>query len=225
MMSTPTLASFHDLHAASRCFVVGSAPSLADLDLARLDGELAFTVNRAYLAAPLGLPVAPYHVVSDPRTYRHYWAEIRAAAVGQRFYRSDVCALPEYRDAPDRETAVPFPFHDAPAMDEGGFAEDATGGVYQGFTVVLDAIQLAFHMGCSPVYVIGCDLDYEQPRTHVYGTGALEDQSRGLMPVARVLAAMTVAARAFARHGRLLANAGHGGRLDVLPRVPFSSLF
>lgn len=225
MTHLSTLASYRNVHAGARCFVVGSAPSLARLDLSRLEGELAFTVNRAYRAAGLGLPVTPYYVVSDPRTYRLYWQEIRLAPVGRRFYRADVCDAPEYRDAPDREDAVRFPFHDAPTMDEGSFAEDATQGTYWGFTVVLDAVQLAFHMGCSPVYILGCDLDYHQDQTHVYGTGVVEEQSRDLMPIPRVLAAMAVAARAFSRHGRLLANGGSGGRLDTIPRVRFDSLF
>jgi hypothetical protein len=33
----------------------------------------------------------------------------------------------------------------------------------------------AFMMGCSEC-VIGCDLDYHQAETHVYGTGPIEQQ-------------------------------------------------
>ncbi len=221
----PSLASLRGRHTGTRCFLVGNAPSLARLDIARLKGELAFTVNRGYLAAPLGLPEAPYHVVADPLTYQPYADEIRRASVGLRFYRADVVALPEYRDAPDREPAIEVPFHQAPTMDEGHFSEDAARGVYRGFTVLLDAAQLAFMMGCSEVYVIGCDLDYHQATTHVYPSGPVEQTRRDVMPIARVLQAMAVAAQAFQRHGRVFANAGIGGRLDSIPRVPFASLF
>ncbi len=219
-----SLESFRNLHRGERCFIVGCAPSLEFLDLARLDGEWAFTVNRGYLAARLGLQRTQYYVVSDPHTYRAYWQEIRQANVGQRFYRDDVVELPEYQRALCPEFAVRFPHHLAPAMDEGHFAEDPTTGTYRGFTVVLDAVQIAFFMGFAEVYIVGCDLNYAGEKTHIYGTGHYEQRRRNDMPIARVLQAMQVAAATFERHGRRLANAGVGGNLDTIPRVPFASL-
>jgi hypothetical protein len=97
--------------------------------------------------------------------------------------------------------------------------------VFRGFTVLLDAAQLAFMMGCDEVYLIGCDLDYHQAATHVYGTGPIEQQRLGVMPIPKVLTAMAVAERMFRQHGRIFANAGIGGRLDSIPRVNYSSLF
>lgn len=225
MEAVPSLASFKNRHRGERCFLIGNGPSLNQLDLAKLDGELAFTVNRGYLATALGLPMTPYYVITDPLTYAPYAEEVRHARVGTRFYRADVCDLPDYRDAPDREPAIRVPFHRAPTMDEGYFAEDATTGVFRGFTVLLDAAQLAFMMGCAEVYVIGCDLDYHQAATHVYGTGPIEQQRLTVMPIPSVLTAMAVAARAFERHGRVFANAGAGGRLDTIPRVDYAALF
>jgi hypothetical protein len=219
------LGSFKDRHKGERCFLIGNGPSLSKLDLAKLEGEIAFTVNRGYLAATRGLPETPYYLITDPLTYSPYAEEVRHARVGTRFYRADVCDLPEYRDAADREPVVRVPFHRTPTMDEGHFAEDATTGVFRGFTVLLDAAQLAFMMGCSEVYVIGCDLDYHQGDTHVYGTGPIEQQRLTVMPIPKVLKAMAVAAERFANHGRVFANAGVGGRLETIPRVDYATLF
>ncbi len=219
------LEAFRDLHRGERCFVVGCAPSLQHLDLARLRGEWAFTVNRGYLAASLGLPQTPYYVVGDPHTYRAYWQEIRAASLGRRFYRANVIDLPEYQAAADREPAICYPYHEAPTMDEGHFATDIMAGAYRGFTVVLDAVQLAYFMGFAEVHIIGCDLDYQASQTHIYGTGAYEQRRINDMPISRVLQAMTVAAEVFRRDGRVLSNAGVGGRLNNIPRVSFTSLF
>jgi len=224
-MQLPTLESFKDRHKGERCFLIGNGPSLARLDLTRLRGEVAFTVNRGYLAAGVGLPKTPYYLMADPLTYGPYHTEVRRAKVGLRFYRADVFDLPDYIDAPDREPAIRVPFHRTPTMDEGYFAEDPTLGVFRGFTVLLDAAQLAFMMGCSEVYFIGCDLDYHQPDTHVYGTGPIEQQRRDVMPIPKVLAAMAAAETVFRRHGRVLANAGIGGMLNTIPRVDYSSLF
>ena len=224
-MALPALASFRNLHKGKRCFLVGNGPSLARLDLRKLDGELAFTVNRGYLAAQFGLPKTPYYLITDPLTYSPYAEEVRSADVGTRFYRADVCALPEYRDALDREAAIRVPFHRTPTMDEGHFAENVTTGLYRGFTVLLDAAQIAFWMGCRQVYVIGCDLDYRQAETHVYGTGPIEQQRLDVMPIPRVLASMAVAADVFLRHGGVFANAGVGGKLETIPRVEYDRLF
>ena len=220
-----SLESFRGRHRSERCFVVGCAPSLSQLDLTKLHGEWAFTVNRGYLAASMGLPRTPFFLVSDPLTYREYFREIRVADVGLRFYRADVFDLPEYQDAQDREAAVRFPFHLSPAMHEGHFAEDITTGAFRGFSVVLDAVQMAFFMGFGEVYIIGCDLDYQGHQTHVYGSGEYEHRRRNDMPIDKVLRSMSVAHAAFQRHGRLLANAGAGGRLDTIPRLSFDSLF
>lgn len=220
-----SLDSYKSLHKGERCFLVGNGPSLGKLDLRKLEGELAFTVNRGYLAASVGLPKTPYYLITDPLTYGPYASEVRQADVGTRFYRADVCDLPEYHAAPDREPAIRVPFHRAPTMDDGYFAEDATTGVFRGFTVLLDAAQLAFMMGCREVYVIGCDLDYQQADTHVYGTGPIEQARLTVMPVPKVLKAMSVAARAFESRGGVFANAGVGGRLDTIPRVDYASLF
>jgi hypothetical protein len=221
----PALETFRDKHRGARCFLIGNAPSLARMDLSRLAGELAFTVNRGYLAAANGLPRTPYYLISDPLTYGPYAAEIRHADVGLRFYRADVYDMTEHAGAADAEPAVRVPFHRAPTMDEGWFAEDASRGLYRGFTVILDAAQLAYTMGCREVYIIGCDLDYHQGQTHVYGTGPIEQQRIDVMPIPRVLEAMRVAHDAFTKDGRVFANAGVGGRLDSIPRVDFGSLF
>jgi hypothetical protein len=221
----PALETLRNRHEGRRCFLVGNAPSLAQLDLAKLRGELAFTVNRGYLAGRAGLPRTPYYLVSDPLTYRQYAGEIRRAPVGVRLYRADVCDSPEYRDAPDREPAIRLPFHMTPTMDEGHFSEDASSGLFRGFTVLLDGAQLAFMMGCSEVYVIGCDLDYQQKEMYVYGTPAADLARANVMPFDRVRQSFAVAAERFRAHGRLLANAGVGGRLTTRPRVDFDSLF
>src|SRR5258707_4353418 len=98
-LNSPALGTFKDLHKGERCFLVGNGPSLSKLDLTKLDGELAFTVNRGYLAERLGLPRTPYYLITDPLTYAPYVQEVRRAHVGTLFYRADVCDLPEYRDA------------------------------------------------------------------------------------------------------------------------------
>ena len=81
----PTLGSFKDLHKGERCFLVGNGPSLSALDLTKLEGELAFTVNRGYLAEKFGLPTTPYYVITDPLTYAPYASRSAQGQAGNAF--------------------------------------------------------------------------------------------------------------------------------------------
>jgi len=217
----PSLESLHGCHHGEACFIVGNGPSLGRMRLAALEGHLFFGVNRGYLAYAAGLPRIPYYVFVDPTGYSTLAAEVRAADVGLRFYRSDVCATPAYAGAPDREDAIELAFHPSPCMDEGHFATRLEQGLSRGFTVVTDAVQIAYHMGFAEVYLVGCDLSYTGAATHFYSTGRYEESRRHDMPMARVFRAFETARRIFEADGRRLVNVTAGGALDTLPREDF----
>ncbi|MDR0736389.1 MAG: hypothetical protein LBF51_06100 [Zoogloeaceae bacterium] len=48
------------------------------------------------------------------------------------------------------DNIVPYQYQEHAMMDEGDFAEDPS-SIVQGFTVLLDAVQLAFYMGYDRV--------------------------------------------------------------------------
>ncbi len=226
--ATPTtlaaIESLHNVHHGESCFVVGNGPSLRRVRLEALEGHWFFGVNRGYLAYAGGLPPIPYYVFADPHGYNTLASEIRAAKVGRRFYRRDVCLTEAYALAHDREEALDLPFHVAPGMDEGHFATHLSQGLFRGYTVATDAIQVAYHMGFASVYLLGCDFDYRGESTHFYPTGAYEDRRRSDMPVAKVSKALDTAARAFEADGRRLVNVTAGSALDVLPREDFETV-
>lgn len=222
------LSGFRDCHAGARCFVVGNGPSLAGMPLDLLEGEWFFCVNRGYLAQTLGLPKPPYYVVADPNFYNQYHQEVRQAHVGTRFYRENIAATRAYAEATARETAHFYPYVGEPQMDEPGglFSTDfITQGTYRGGTVLLDGIQIAFTMGFTEVYIIGCDLDYEAATPYFYDCGAYESRSKAILPLQRVLDSMALAEKVFSAHSRKLINCTNGGRLDTLPRLRFEDLF
>jgi hypothetical protein len=220
----PSLGALHDRHRGEACFIVGNGPSLGRVRLPALRGRLFFGVNRGYLAYAAGLPEIPYYVFVDPTGYARLASEVRAAPVGLRFYRSDVCGTPAYATAADREPAVELTFHPSPCMDEGHFATRLEQGLYRGFTVVTDAVQIAFHMGFAEVYLVGCDLSYAGTATHFYPTGPYEESRRHDMPVSRVCRAFETARLAFEADGRRLVNVTPGSALDTLPLEDFETV-
>ncbi len=210
--------------AGARCVVLGNGPSLRDCPLARLAGREIFGVNRGARALDLGLPQLAHLVVSDLQTYTAYAEEIRAAPVASRFYRADVVGCPAYAEALDREDAVAVPFHMTPEMQDGHFATDVRLGLFRGYTVVLDAIQLAYFMGFAEVLVLGVDLTWDGGDTHFYGSGAYERRRIGEMLADRANRGFAVARAAIEAAGRRLWNATPGGRLDALPRVTLEEI-
>lgn len=225
-MMDDIISKLHGRHQGEACFIVGNGPSLQHLRLSALEGHWFFGVNRGYLAYDIGLPTIPYYMFADPLGYQTLADEVRRAKVGLRFYRSDVCETPAYALASDREEAVVLPFHMTPNMDdgEGHFARHLSEGLYRGFTVVLDTVQIAYHMGFTEVYLVGCNLSYAAERTHFYATGAYENARRNEMPIPRVFKSFEVARRVYESSGRRLVNVTVGGALEVLPREDFEDV-
>lgn len=221
MRTEPDLQELKDAHAGERCVILGNAPSLADAPFDLISRERVFVVNRGFRAFDLGLTGEPWLVVSDPRTYDAYAGEIKAAPVGPRFYRSDVLDLESYLAAP--EPAARLDFRMSPTMEDRAFTNDLSApgaALTRGFTVVLDAAQIAFHMGFTEVIVLGVELSTATaPSTHFYGGGAYENARRTDMPVDRVRRSFATARRAFEDAGRRIVNATPGGHLHELERV------
>lgn len=185
-------------------YVLGAGPSLNELDVRALLAAESFWCNRAYELEQLypGLRFEPkYYVVSDPYVYEKHSGSIMDVRAGTKFFRGDVyrLATQKFPDELSNQAVVPFQMKNSPCMDEGYFSEDPALFVYRGFTVVLDAIQLAFYMGYERVYVGGVDLDYTQP--YFFG-----ETVKGNMPIRRAQKSFEIARQRFERQGRTLAK-------------------
>lgn len=208
---------FRDRHRGRRCFIVGNGPSLARTDLSKLQGELFFATNRAYLAYNQGLPHIPYYCLSDPNVFAQHREEIVQADVGARFYR-ETAITPEV-------PGIRVPFHENIYMYEGAFLWDVSKGTARGHTVALDlCVPLAFYMGFTQVYLIGCDYSWKES-VHFYRCETDQKVDVADLPVQRMFKSFEVARRTFEEAGRELINATQGGELEVLPRVDYDQLF
>ncbi len=221
------LLPFRDRHRGERCFVLGNGPSLADMDLSKLDGEVTFGVNRIFEAYPnLGLSPVTYYCVSDPTVWRLVGRTAKKARASQVFVR-----LPDIQD-PSPETIHLVQRDYDLFMDAGWFPLDPAQGLVRGLTVLLDlCLPLAYWMGFDEVILLGCDFSFDPEQdNHFYGDkdepwphAVAKDAHRP--PVQRQLDGMRVARRAFERAGRRLLNATPGGGLTVLERRRFGDLF
>lgn len=229
------LASLKGRYNGQRVFLLGNAPSLAELDLARLSGDMVCVVNRGLRARDEGLlPRADIHLMSSKPGYLEFRDEVEAQcirhAVPLRFYRHKLKRF--WQELPDRGARPYFPLRRAGTMTTTGFQTDAPDGIGSDGTILLFAAQILYYLGFSKVYVIGCDLHYNPSNKYFYQMTdkdvAHEDDPETIaarVSLVRVNEQFKIARAAFEADGRLLANAGAGGNLETLERVDFDALF
>jgi hypothetical protein len=196
-------------------------------DLDRLSGELTIACNGIFLAYGETEFKPTYYVVEDHLVAEDRVQEINALVDSRQLFPLDL--RPTLGDAEGR-LYLPFRRH------YGGFPRfqgDLTRPAYFGGTVTYLNLQLAFHLGCEQVILIGVDHSYVVPadsdgvvitsnspdvnhfHQDYFGPGYRWHDPR----VDRMEAAYREAARVFEAAGRTLVNGTRGGALEVFPRV------
>jgi hypothetical protein len=232
-------AALRDRLRNRRGFVVGNGPSLTRMDLTRLRDEHIFTVNSFFEHAErLRLrPVA--HCFIDPVYFVPPFADLRQFAATR--HPDTICIAPlEYENVV--RPIIPDAYYLLMAgRIENNSNHDITRVVPGLQTVTLAALLVSLFMGCSPVYLIGCDMDL---LSHVVGVDPLRirenhfyDQEEPVIvtvpyfdyagygqAIWRMLLGYRLIKERLTPDQRVL-NAGVGGLLDVFERVEYDSLF
>lgn len=219
-------------HTGRAGFVIGCGPSLCASDLDQLRGELTLASNRINLAFDQTDWRPDYFAISDwvlfPKIKRHLADQYELVLGGPDMPRR----LSGTRMVRWHWLGQP---HGQPTADgEYCFSDNASQGIWSGGTITFDLMQIAAHMGCDRIVLIGCDHQYEgeddiDPRdlmeTPPNVQNHFDDQYR--MPGERVRpACLNLMTRAF-RHAKAwsdatgvqIVNATRGGALDIFPRV------
>ena len=222
------LAALRDVHRGQRCFVIGNGPSLRRTDVAKLRDEITFGMNRVYLAFPEWGFRTTYLVSVNDLVIEQCAADFRELAMPKFFTWRARRWLPL-----DEHTAFLFTTYMAPK-----FATDARGRLWEGATVTYVSLQLAFHMGCEEVILIGVDHSFatqgEANKTVVsegddpnhFHPGYFGKGFRWQLPDLETSEmAYRMAREAYAKAGRRVLDATVGGKLTVFPKVDYESLF
>ncbi len=227
--SLSTLHKYHDLHKGQRCFIIGNGPSLRQTDLSLLKGEITFGLNRIYLLFPeLGFKTT-------------YLVSVNDLVLGQCSEEIKALEMTKFTTWRARRWLANDPrniFIDTDYTGPENFSGDASGRVYEGFTVTYVALQLAYFMGFQEVILVGVDHNFvtrgpanaavvsngDDPNhfsPNYFGKGFkwqlpdLEGSER----------AYRLANAAYATAGRKVLDATVGGRLSVFPKIAYKSLF
>jgi hypothetical protein len=208
-------------------------PSLKQTDLSKLKNEFTIGVNRIYLAFPeMGFSTT-------------YLISVNTLVLEQCVDDFKNLALPRFLTWRARswfsQSMIEDPnlmFLDTDYTGEAKFSGDATGRLFEGFTVTFVALQLAFFMGFDEVILIGVDHNFTTQgpaNTTVVSGGddlnhfAANYFGKGfrwqLPDLEGSERAYVLAREAYAKAGRQVLDATIAGKLTVFPKVSYEKLF
>lgn len=229
MHNKARLDAWRDRYAGERCFVVGNGPSLNNTDLSKLNGEFTLGMNRIYLAFDEYDFKTSCLVSVNDLVLEQCHQDIAALEI-PKFV---TWRARRYFEASD-ETL----FLDTDYTLPEDFNGDATGRLFEGFTVTYVCLQLAYFMGFSQAILIGVDHNFatkgpanavvtsegDDPNhfsAQYFGKGFrwqlpdLEGSER----------AYRFAREAYEADGRQILDATVGGKLTVFPKTDYEGLF
>ncbi len=226
--SREQLAVLKDAHRGQRCFIIGNGPSLKQTDLSCLRGEHTIGMNRFYMAFPdLGFTTT-YYLSVNSLVIEQCAEDIRSLSIPKFLsWRS------RHLIQPTSDTVFLHTTYTGPR-----FATDARGRLWEGATVTYVALQLAFHLGFQQALLIGVDHSFTTPGTpnttvvsqgddpNHFHPGYFGKGFRWQLPdLDTSERAYCIARDAYQAAGRQVLDATVGGKLQVFPKVDYTSLF
>jgi hypothetical protein len=226
-------------HAGSRCFILGSGPSLKVEDIYKLQSEITFACNKIYLAFE-NTPWRPtYYSVVDDLVALNNQSEIASLEL-EKIFKENI------RSYFDKDSAIWIHALRQPVVDgvqRFNFSTDVLEGTYGGWTVLYMQMQLALYMGIKEIFLLGLDFDFDVPES----TGRMSKAGEVLESKGEVnhfhpdyrkpgetwtvpklelqYGAFAEARRTIESHGGRILNASRYTKLDVFTRIDFDSLF
>ena len=201
-----------------QAFILGNGPSIIQEDLSRLAGRVTIGMNASTMLERQHGFTQTYYCLSDARFIQHPekrgWATSELDEKTLRVVRKDI------RGEDDPALAVRTCY--TPHIKRDGFSPDLDMGFYYGCTTTMLAVQLAFHLGCTDVFLIGVDLRYapQSPRFYAEKSPQLEDSFTSVQ-----VWNLANAGRVMNEQGRHLYSCSERSLLrPYLPYVPFAEV-
>jgi hypothetical protein len=205
------LRKFRGIHSGERAFIIGTGPSLSKVNLSPLKSEITFGVNGLCLYK--GLDFDPtYYCISDRVAFEKYGSST-AKSKSTKFLSVPPC--------PPSSHWIQIPLDLNHQIKDGYFAGTGKNIIktYWGRTVTMDlCIQLAFFMGFSRVYLLGCDCGISSTHFHhIYDNKQVA--SMNFSPYHNdIFESYRMCGKIFGSAGRELINSTVDGYLEELKR-------
>lgn len=203
------LKEFQMKYLPSRCFIIGTGPSIEKTNLKLLKDQHTFTVNE-FFRSKFYIPTSFYVVVTKeiPRYY-HDICNLKSTLFmggnAGRWYLNN---------RPDRGN--PIILKDYGELDVWNDipSDHIKNGFRGGGTVVFETLQLAHFMGFKEIYLLGCDCTYKG-KHHCYAGKRWEGDER---PWDKIFHRYEIIKKELSKTGTTIFNSTVGGDLDVFER-------
>jgi len=225
-MIAPRLSKYLDIHKGQRCFICATGPSLNRTPVQLLPpDEVIIGVNSFYKHP--AMKRAQYLCVIDPSYWNKYNRSIKKACketstelfvsyIRRQLKDESLVYIPPRPNSGGRFTEHDQRFRLMPDWNKWG---DMRYGIYQGYTVVALALQMAYHMGFNEVYLLGCDCHYRGDKVHHFDGSKVDFYWRQNWEPVFVM--YRICKKVFEKSGRKIYNSTEGGALEIFERVPF----
>lgn len=160
-------------HRGEAVFILGNGPSIRQENLSLLKDRLSIGMNASTMLEPEYGFHQTYYTVSDRRFLTHpekrRWATTDLSSETVRVLRADLRA----DDDSSLKSRTLYTTH----IKRDGWSHDLGIGFFYGCTTTMLAVQLAAHLGCKYIYLLGVDLRYqpESPRFYEEVDPQVED--------------------------------------------------
>ena len=217
------LRTFKNIHEGKGCFIIGNGPSINQMDLTLLRNCHTFGLNKIFLLFDHVDLDLSYHVAVNPFVIRQSHRQIEALS------------CPSFLSYRSTHKEVHPCKHIYYLMTTGGFTfgKDLEKTIHEGATVTYVAMQIAFYMGFSDIFLIGVDHNFHcagQPneRQVMHGSDRNHFDSRYFQNCEWQLPDLEASELAyqtahfyFKRSGRRIFDATVNGNLTVFPKISF----
>jgi len=229
MKNKEWLEQWRNRYQGQRCFVVGNGPSLRETDLSKLKNEFTFGMNRIYLAFDDHDFISSCLVSVNDLVLEQCHEDIQSL---------DLPKFVSWRARSHFDPSTDLMFIDTDYTPPADFSGDATGRLFEGFTVTYVCLQLAYFMGFTTAILIGVDHNFvTQGPANAVVTSEGDDPNhfaanyfgkgfRWQLPdLEGSERAYEMAKAAYEADGRQILDATVGGKLTVFPKKDYVSLF
>ena len=232
-------SSIQNKHQSCRGFVICNGPSLKFDDLNKLASEISIASNKIYLCFPHTHWRPDYFTIQDPLVWKKVKQEIPHYFEHVHIENTPYLPVNNIKKIKVMRWNALAPVQN-PYVDDPKFSPDIRNGICGGYSVTYANLQFAVHLGLNPIYLIGCDHNY-QGEPNLPANTKLEVKENqenhfikgyrepGEIVYNAPLDDLTEAyknAKAYSDQNDIsIINATRGGFLEVFERVDFDTLF
>lgn len=215
------IKTLHNKYEGARCFVVATGPSLTMKDLELIKSELSFGMNSCVLALDKTQWRPDFYAIQDEYVYEKIEGVLKDISEQdlKEIWVSESVA--SKFTLPDRFRVFSLHYLDHKMFHSKGygefkFSDDCYGCIYDGYTITFSILQMACYMGFKEIYLLGCDCNYNQKKSHFVEYGH-KDPKAAIMGDKMIQGHYEFKKFADAI-GVKVVNCTRGGMLEVYPR-------